>query len=158
MTSSRGVYYSSYSIRFCSSLIFLSFPSFSFLSFFTISRTSVKSDLQPERLSNLVEIYSRDVFISLISSSSVLPLLSLWCSFELAELAKITKYKNAYTSKTVLDRVISTKFLTHRVALKYNHASFQKIFVSPNMAAILNFRIFGKNYKTQKCLYLENWA
>ena len=32
---------------------------------------------------------------------------------------------------------------------------FSKIFVSPNMVAILNFRSFSK---TQKCLYLENSA
>ena len=36
---------------------------------------------------------------------------------------KIAKHKNAYISKTLLDRAISTKFLTHRVSL---HANFQK--------------------------------
>ena len=71
---------------------------------------------------------------------------------------KIAKHKNAYISKTMLDRAISTKFLTHRVSLYSSHANFQKIFVSPKMAAILNFRIFRKNCKTQKCLYLENRA
>ena len=39
---------------------------------------------------------------------------------------KIAKYKNAYISKTMLDRVISTKFLTHRVSLQSSHANFQK--------------------------------
>ena len=68
------------------------------------------------------------------------------------------KHKNAYISKTVLDRAISTKFLTRRVSLRSTYANFQKIFVSPKMAAILNFRIFHKNCKTQKCLYLENCA
>ena len=29
---------------------------------------------------------------------------------------KIAKHRNAYISKTVLDRAISTKFLTHRVS------------------------------------------
>ena len=61
---------------------------------------------------------------------------------------KIAKHKNAYISKTELDRAISTKFFTHRVSLQSSHAFFQKNFVSPKMAAILNFRIFRKNYKT----------
>ena len=39
---------------------------------------------------------------------------------------KIAKHKNAYISKTVLDRAISTKFLTHRVSLQSSHANFQK--------------------------------
>ena len=52
---------------------------------------------------------------------------------------KIAKHKNAYISKTVLDRAISTKFLTHRVSLQSSHANFQKSFVLPKMAAILNF-------------------
>ena len=63
--------------------------------------------------------------------------------------------KNAYISKTVLDRAISTKFLTRRISLWSTFPNFQKIFVSPKMAAILNFRNFRKNCKTQKCLYLE---
>ena len=71
---------------------------------------------------------------------------------------KIAKHKNAYISKTVQDRAISTKFLTHRVSLQSTHANFQKNFVSPTMAAILNFRNFRQNCKTQKCLYLENRA
>ena len=53
---------------------------------------------------------------------------------------KIAKHKNAYISKTVLDRAISTKFLTHRVSLQSSHANFQKNFLLPKMAAILNFR------------------
>ena len=58
---------------------------------------------------------------------------------------KIAKHKNAYISKTVLDRAISTKFLTHRVSLQSSHANFQKKkFILPKMAAILNFRIFRK--------------
>ena len=70
--------------------------------------------------------------------------------------AKLAKHKNAYISKTVLDRAISTKFLAHRVSQQSTHFNFQKTFVSPKMMAILNFRIFRKNRKTQKCLYLEN--
>ena len=61
-------------------------------------------------------------------------------------------------SKTVLDRAISTKFFTHRVSLQRSHANFQTKNFSQKMAAILNFRIFRKNCKTQKCLYLENRA
>ena len=71
---------------------------------------------------------------------------------------KIAKHKNAYILKTMLDRAISTKFFTHRVSLQSSHPSFQKIFVFPKMAAILNFQIFCENCKTQKCLYLENRA
>ena len=40
---------------------------------------------------------------------------------------KIAKHKNAYISKTVLDRAISTKFMTHWVSLQSSHANFQKI-------------------------------
>ena len=50
---------------------------------------------------------------------------------------KIAKHKNAYILKTVLDRVISTKFLTPRVSLQSSHANFQKKFILPKMAAIL---------------------
>ena len=61
---------------------------------------------------------------------------------------KIAKHKNAYISKTVLDRALSTKFLIHRVSLQSSHAYLKKKFVSPKMAAILNFRIFRTNWKT----------
>ena len=59
--------------------------------------------------------------------------------------------KNAYLSKAALDRAISTKFFTHRVSLLRSHPSFPPKIVSPKMAAILNFRIFRKTCKTQKC-------
>ena len=65
---------------------------------------------------------------------------------------KIAKHKNAYISKTVLDRAISTKFLTHRVSLQTSHANFQKTFVLPKMAAILNFRIFEQKLQNTKML------
>ena len=39
---------------------------------------------------------------------------------------KITKHKNACISKTVLDRAISTKFLTYRVSLQSSHANSKK--------------------------------
>ena len=65
---------------------------------------------------------------------------------------KIAKHKNAYISKTVLDRAISTKFLTHRVSLQSSHANFQKNFILPKMAAILNFRIFAQTLQNTKML------
>ena len=65
---------------------------------------------------------------------------------------KIAKHKNAYISKTVLDRAISTKFLTHRVSLQSSHANFQKNFILPKMAAILNFRIFAQKLQNTKIL------
>ena len=65
---------------------------------------------------------------------------------------KIAKHKNAYISKTVLDRAISTKFLTHWVSLQSGHANFQKNFVLPKMAAILNFQIFAQKLQNIKML------
>ena len=72
-----------------------------------------------------------------------------WRPFWIFEFfAKIAKHKNAYISKTLLDRAISTKFLTRRVSLQSSHANFQKHFILQKMAAILNFRIFRKDCKT----------
>ena len=65
---------------------------------------------------------------------------------------KIAKHKNAYISKTLLDRAISTKFLTHRVSLRSSHANFQKNFVSQKMAAILNFYFFSQKLQNIKML------
>ena len=73
---------------------------------------------------------------------------------------KIAKHKNAYISKTVLDRAISTKFFTQRVSLQSSHAkkkivqklSRQKKIVLPKMAAILNFRIFAQKLQNTKML------
>ena len=42
-------------------------------------------------------------------------------------------HKNAYISKTVLDRAISMTFMTHRVSLRSSHPNYQEVFVSPNM-------------------------
>ena len=64
----------------------------------------------------------------------------------------------ASISLTVRDRAISAKFSTHRVSKQCNLCNFQNIFPSPKMAAILNFRIFAKNGKTQICFYLLNRA
>ena len=63
-----------------------------------------------------------------------------WQQFQFCEFfATISKLKIAYISKTVLDRAILTKVLNHRVSLQSSHANFQKNFVSPKMATILNF-------------------
>ena len=66
----------------------------------------------------------------------------------------MAKHKFASISLTVRDRAISSKFSTHRVSKECNICNFQKNFPSPKMAAILNFRIFAKNGKTQICFYL----
>ena len=55
---------------------------------------------------------------------------------------------------TVQNRIISLKFLIHRVSKKSTLGNFQKIFLFPKMAAILNFPIFAKNRKTEICFYL----
>ena len=62
---------------------------------------------------------------------------------------KIAKHKNACISKTVQDRAILAKFLTHRVTVSTSLSKFQRIFHLPKMAAILNFQIFFKNAKHQ---------
>ena len=62
--------------------------------------------------------------------------------------AKIAKHKNAYISKTLLDRAISTKFLTHRVSLKSSHANFQKKKFLAKNGGHLEFSNFSQNCKT----------
>ena len=64
-------------------------------------------------------------------------------------LPTMAKHKFASISLTMRDRAISSKFLTHRVSKDCNLCNFKKIFPSPKMAAILNFRIFAQNGKTQ---------
>ena len=59
----------------------------------------------------------------------------------------MAKHKFASISLTVRDRAISSKFLTHMVTEQCTLGNFQKIFLFPHMAAILNFRIFVKNRK-----------
>ena len=73
-------------------------------------------------------------------------------------LAKMSKHKIAFISLTVRDRAISSQFSTHRVSNQGTLCNFQKNFPSPKMAAILYFRIFAKNGKTQNCFYLLNCA
>ena len=73
-------------------------------------------------------------------------------------LPKMEKRKIASISLTVRDRAISSKFLIHRVYQECTLGDCQKIFPSPKMAAIINFRIFAKNGKMQNCFYLLNCA
>ena len=70
----------------------------------------------------------------------------------------MAKHKFASISLTVRDRAIFSKFSTHRVSKECTLCNFQKIFPSPKMAAILIFRIFAKNDKTQISFYLLNRA
>ena len=58
--------------------------------------------------------------------------------------------KFATLSLTMRDRAISSKFSIYRVSEKCTLGNFQKIFLFPRMAAILNFRIFVKNGKKNK--------
>ena len=73
-------------------------------------------------------------------------------------LPKMAKHKIASISLTVRDRAISSKFSTHRVSKECSLANFQKKFPFPKMVAILNFRIFAENGKTQNCFGLLNCA
>ena len=57
--------------------------------------------------------------------------------------AKNGKHKIASISLTVRDRVISSKFSTHRVSKEGTLYNFQKISPSPKMAAILSFQILS---------------
>ena len=68
-------------------------------------------------------------------------------------LPKMAKHKFSSISLTVQDRAISSKFSTHRVSKQCIFGNFPKILLSPKMAAILNFRTFAKNGKTQICFY-----
>ena len=54
------------------------------------------------------------------------------------------KHKIAYISLTMRDRAILSKFSTLRVSHQDTLLIFQNCFVFRKMAAILNFRIFGK--------------
>ena len=71
-----------------------------------------------------------------------------WRPFLIFEfLPKMAKHKNAYISKTVLDRAISTKFLTHRVSLQSSHAYFQKNFSPQKWRPFLIFEFLPKMAK-----------
>ena len=61
--------------------------------------------------------------------------------------AQMAKHKIDCISLTVRDRAISSKFSANRVYKKCTLGNFQKIFLFPHMAAILNFRIFAQMAK-----------
>ena len=82
------------------------------------------------------------------------PLPKIGSHFEF--LPKIEKHEFASISLTVRDRAILSKFSTYRISKKCTIGNFQKNFFYPKMAAILNFRIFAKNGKTQIYFYLLN--
>ena len=73
-------------------------------------------------------------------------------------LPKMAKHKIASISLTVRDRAISSNFRLIGYLRNALLAIFKKNFPSPKMAAILNFRNFAKNGKTQICFYLLNCA
>ena len=76
-----------------------------------------------------------------------------WWPFRIFEfLPKMAKHKFATIFLTVRDRAISSKFSIHRVSKKCTLGNFQKIFLFPHMAAILNFQIFVKNGKKTNLL------
>ena len=68
----------------------------------------------------------------------------------------MAKHKFASISLTVRDRAISSKFSIQGVSKKCTLCNFQKIFPSPHMAAILNFRIFAQNKKHKLALTVQN--
>ena len=68
---------------------------------------------------------------------------------------KIAKRKNAYISKTVLDRAISTKFLTHRVSLQSSHAIFKKILSCQKWRPFWIFEFFAKIAKHKNANILK---
>ena len=73
-------------------------------------------------------------------------------------IAKNGKTEISSISLTVQDRAILLKFSTHRVSKQCTFGNLKKKFLSPKMAAILNFQIFAKNAKTQISFYLLNRA
>ena len=62
-------------------------------------------------------------------------------------LPKMEKHKFASISLTMQDRAISSKFSIHRVFKKCTLGNFQKNFLAPKMAAILNFKFLPKMEK-----------
>ena len=66
--------------------------------------------------------------------------------------AKIAKHKNAYISKTVLDRAISTKFLTRRVSLQSSYPNFEKNFCLAKNGGHFEFSNFSQKLQNIKML------
>ena len=97
--------------------------------------------------------YLRNVLLAIFKKISPPQKWQPFCIFEF--LPKNGKTQICYY---LLNQAISSKFSTHRVSEKCTLGNFQKNFPSPKMAAILYFRIFAKNGKTQICYYLLNRA
>ena len=64
---------------------------------------------------------------------------------------KNCKTQNAYISKTVLDRAISTKFLTRRIYLQSNFPNFQKFCLAKN-GGHFEFSKFSQKLQNTKML------
>ena len=62
-------------------------------------------------------------------------------------LVKIAKLKKAYISKTVQDKAILMKVLTHRASLQSSHL---KIFVSPKNDSHFELLNFSQNFSKHK--------
>ena len=67
--------------------------------------------------------------------------------------AKMRKHNILAIPLTATDRAISSKFSTPGCSITTDDNFWKKC---SKVAAILNFRIFAKNAKTQKCFYLLN--
>ena len=65
------------------------------------------------------------------------------------------KHKFTSISLTVRDKAISSKYSTQMVSWQSTLCNLKKNFLSPKMVAILIFRTFAKNAKTQICFYLR---
>ena len=69
------------------------------------------------------------------------------------------KHKFASVSLTMQDTAILSKLSTHRISQQTILCNFQKKNpLPPKMEAILNFKIFAQNGKTQICFCLLNHA
>ena len=83
-----------------------------------ISKTMGDRAISTKFLTHRVSLHTFTFFQNFISPK--------WRAFWIFEF--LQKHKNAYISKTVRDRAISTKIFTHRVSLKISHRNFQKNF------------------------------
>ena len=101
------------------------------------------------------------VFSKILFFCNFQKFLAKWRSFRLnfRILAKnANKHRLASVTLTVQDRAILSEFSMHRVSQQTTLRNLKKISLPLKMTAILNFRIFPKNAKTQICFYLLNLA
>ena len=103
----------------------------------------------------------RDRAISTIKIFDPQGILTTLCNFQkhfltpkmaaiLNFLPKMQKHKFASICLSMRDRAISLKFSTQRVSYQTTLCNFQKNFLSPKMAAILNLQIFAKKCKKHR--------